>query len=65
LVVAHSKIGHLDWGKRAEAQQVLVELTSKSELSYVSAYDIGVIYAGLGESEQAINWLDEAFGRSS
>jgi tetratricopeptide (TPR) repeat protein len=55
-------IGHLYavWGKREEARQVLAELITKSERSYVSAYDIGVIYAGLEETEQALRWLDKA-----
>jgi tetratricopeptide (TPR) repeat protein len=55
-------IGHLYavWGKRTEAQQVLAELLEKSEQSYVSAYDIAVIYAGLGETEQAFTWLAQA-----
>jgi tetratricopeptide (TPR) repeat protein len=48
------------WGKKVEAQQVLAELLKKSEQSYVSAYDIAVIYAGMGETEQAITWLDKA-----
>lgn len=48
------------WGKRAEAEQVLTELHRKSEQSYVSAYDIAVIYAGLGETEQAFTWLYKA-----
>lgn len=48
------------WGKKAETQQVLAELLKKSEQSYVSAYDIAVIYAGLGEMEQAFWWLDKA-----
>ena len=57
-----SDIGHLYavWGKRAEAQQVLAELLKKSEQSYVSAYDVAVIYAGLNENEQAFRWLDKA-----
>lgn len=55
-------IGHLYavWGKQAEARQVLAELLTKSEQSYVSAYDVAVIYAGLGETEQAFFWLDKA-----
>ncbi len=55
-------IGHLYavWGKRTEAQQVLAELLRQSEQSYVSAYDIAVIYAGLGETERAFAWLDKA-----
>ncbi|MCI0391995.1 MAG: hypothetical protein MOB07_24945 [Acidobacteria bacterium] len=55
-------LGHLYavWGKRAEVEQVLAELLKQSEQSYVSAYDIAVIYAGLGEKEQAFRWLDKA-----
>lgn len=55
-------IGHLYavWGKQDEARQVLTELIKKSERSYVSAYDVAVIYAGLGETEQAFAWLDKA-----
>jgi tetratricopeptide (TPR) repeat protein len=55
-------IGHLYgvWGKRAEAQQVLAELIEKSKQSYVSAYDVAVIHAGLGQAEQAFAWLDKA-----
>lgn len=55
-------LGHLYavWGKRAEAQQILAELLKQSEQSYVSAYDVAVIYAGLGEREQAFAWLDKA-----
>lgn len=60
--MARADIGHLYavWGKRAEAQQTLAELLKKYEQSYASAYDIAVIYAGLGETEQALRWLDRA-----
>jgi TolB-like protein/DNA-binding winged helix-turn-helix (wHTH) protein/Tfp pilus assembly protein PilF len=55
-------LGHLYavWGKRTEAQQVLTELLKQAEQSYISAYDIAVIYAGPNESEQAFRWLDRA-----
>jgi TolB-like protein/DNA-binding winged helix-turn-helix (wHTH) protein/Tfp pilus assembly protein PilF len=60
--MVHADLGHLYavWGKRAEAQQVLAALLKQSEQSYVSAYDIAVIYAGLGEPEQAFHWLEKA-----
>jgi TolB-like protein/DNA-binding winged helix-turn-helix (wHTH) protein/Flp pilus assembly protein TadD len=60
-------IGHLYavWGKRTEAQQVLAELIKQSEQSYVSAYDVSVIYAGLGQTEQAFRWLDKAVEQRS
>ena len=55
-------LGHLYavWGKRTEAQRVLTELLKQAEQSFVSSYDIAVIYAGLNESEQAFRWLDKA-----
>jgi hypothetical protein len=42
---------------------VLTELLKTSEQSYVSAYDIAVLYAGLGETEQAFHWLDKAMAQ--
>ena len=55
-------LGHLYavWGRRAEAQAVLAELLKKSKQTYVSAYDIAVIYAGLGDMNESLMWLDKA-----
>ncbi len=60
--MVRTDIGHLYavWGKRAEAEQVPAALLKQSKQSYVSAYDIGVIYAGLGEIERAFVWLNKA-----
>jgi TolB-like protein/DNA-binding winged helix-turn-helix (wHTH) protein/Tfp pilus assembly protein PilF len=60
--MVRADIAHLYavWGKRAEARQVLTGLLKKSEQSYVSSYDIAVIYAGLGETEPAFAWLEKA-----
>ena len=48
-------------GKRREALQVLQELRRLSEKSYVSPYAIAVIHTGLGEKEQALQWLQKAY----
>lgn len=48
-------------GKRAEAQKVLEHLQGVSEHSWVAPYNIAVIYAGLGEKEQAFAFLDQAY----
>jgi tetratricopeptide (TPR) repeat protein len=48
-------------GKRAEAQKVLDELSEVSKHIYVSPYNIALIYAGLGEKDQALAWLERAF----
>jgi len=66
-VMLRADIGHLYavWGKRDEAQQILAELIKKSEQSYVSDYDVAVIYAGLGDKDQAFGWLDKAVEQHS
>lgn len=51
--------------KSNETRQMLNELLEKSKQTYVSAYDIAVIYAGLGEQNQALDWLEKANGEQS
>ncbi|MBI1764789.1 MAG: winged helix-turn-helix domain-containing protein [Acidobacteria bacterium] len=48
-------------GQRAEAQKVLAELQEIAKHKYVSPYDVATIYAGLGEHEQALAWLEKAY----
>ncbi|MFZ0038941.1 MAG: protein kinase [Candidatus Acidiferrales bacterium] len=48
-------------GKRAQAQEVLDHLKELSAHGYAAPYDFAVIYAGLGEKDQAFAWLDRAF----
>jgi serine/threonine-protein kinase len=47
-------------GKKAEAQTLLKELKGLSEQKYVQSYDIALIYAGLGDKDQAFDWLEKA-----
>lgn len=47
-------------GKKAEARKILRELDEQSKYRYVSPFDRALIYAGLGENEQAISWLQRA-----
>lgn len=60
--MARADIGHLHAvsGRHADARNILAELVGKSEHSYVSAYDIAVIHAGLNEPGPAIVWLARA-----
>jgi TolB-like protein/Tfp pilus assembly protein PilF len=48
-------------GQRQEAINVLKELESDSAESYIPATSIALIYAGLGENDQAFAWLDKAY----
>ena len=47
-------------GKRAEAQQVLVDLQQLQDQRYVSPYTVAAIYTGLGDKDQAFKWLETA-----
>jgi hypothetical protein len=41
--------------------QALDELKALSNRRYVSPYSIALIYAGLGEKDQAFAWLEKAY----
>jgi eukaryotic-like serine/threonine-protein kinase len=52
-------------GKTTEARRLLDKLLQQSLRGYVSAYDIAIVYAGLGENDHAIEWLQKAMGERS
>jgi tetratricopeptide (TPR) repeat protein len=52
-------------GKKPEAQKMLDTLLQQSLRGYVSAYDIAIVYAGLGKNDDAITWLTKAVGERS
>ena len=52
-------------GNRAGAQKVLDQLKELSAHGWVAPYNAAVIYAGLGEKDQAFALLEQAYkGRS-
>jgi TolB-like protein/Tfp pilus assembly protein PilF len=58
-----SLIGYTDAvaGRRVEAQKILQELQASSKERYASPYHVAMIYAGLGEQDKALEWLDKAY----
>jgi serine/threonine-protein kinase len=52
-------------GKTHEAQLMLDSLLQQSLRGYVSAYDVAIVYAGLGKNDDAITWLRKAIGERS
>ena len=48
-------------GKQAEAVKLLRELTERARKRYVSAYAFVLVYAGMGNKDQAFVWLDKAY----
>jgi Flp pilus assembly protein TadD len=48
-------------GKKVEARAQLTELERVARQEYVSAVAVALIYAGLGEKDQAFTWLEKAY----
>jgi Tol biopolymer transport system component/tetratricopeptide (TPR) repeat protein len=47
-------------GKQAEARRTLDELIAGRKRQWVSAYEIAVVYAILGDNDKSLEWLDRA-----
>ncbi len=48
-------------GKTSEAVKLLGDLKKRSSPGYSNASEIAVIYASLGDMDQAMNWLEKAY----
>jgi len=48
-------------GNRSEAEKLLSDLKKRSSPGYSHGSEIAVIYASLGDPDQAINWLEKGF----
>ncbi len=48
-------------GKKDEAKKILNEVIELSKHSYVSPLCISLIYVGLGQKDQAFEWLEKAY----
>jgi tetratricopeptide (TPR) repeat protein len=48
-------------GERTKAQNILEELKILSQQEYVSPFDIGVVYAGLGDVNSTFHWLEKTY----
>lgn len=48
-------------GRRGQAEHTLRELRSLSEEAYVPPYNMAVVYNGLGDSTEAVRWLERAY----
>lgn len=61
LTVAGLGYAYAAAGRKGEAREVLRDLTSRSGRRYVSSYLIATLYAGLGENDRALTWLEKAY----
>ena len=46
-------------GRRNDARRILAELTGRAQTRYVCPYEVATVYAGLGDKDSAINWLQK------
>ncbi len=62
-VMSNAALGHAYGvtGKKAQAQDVLAKLIKLSKQKYVSPYDTAIVCAGLGDKDQAFQWLEKAY----
>jgi TolB-like protein/Tfp pilus assembly protein PilF len=56
---------HAVSGSERQARNILSELHELSRERYVSAFDIAVLHAGLGDTVEALAWLEKAFDERS
>ena len=66
-VVTIAGMGHAygEWGHREQAKQALARLNQMAREKYVTPYGVALVYAGLGDKDQAFAWLSKAVdGRS-
>ena len=48
-------------GQREKARAILQDLDRQSKQKYVSAFQFALVHAGLGETDEAMRWLERAF----
>jgi len=52
-------------GRRSDAEQVLQGLLQRAKQSYVSPFDIALIYTALGQKDSALTWMTKAVAERS
>ena len=59
-VISFLTYAYASAGKREEALKSLAQLNEAAKQRYAAAYAIAVAYAGLGEKDQAFEWLERS-----
>jgi TolB-like protein len=62
IVLGHGGNAYARAGKRTQAQECIRKLKERFERDKLGAYEIALVYAGLGEKDHAFEWLDKAYG---
>jgi serine/threonine-protein kinase len=62
---AHLAYGYAVAGERAQAEALRSELQGEAAGRYLAPYHMALIAAGLGDTNDAVNWLERAFADRS
>jgi Flp pilus assembly protein TadD len=65
LVIGNLGYSYAKSGRTDEARKLLAELKESSKGRYVADYSIAMIYVGLGEKDEAFEWLEKAYEERS
>jgi TolB-like protein/Tfp pilus assembly protein PilF len=61
LLICDLGFAYASAGRSIEARAILEGFPRKAQFAYIPPYLIAVIYAGLGEKDEAFKWLDRAY----
>ena len=59
--IANLARAHVLSGNRSEAEKLLSDLKKRSNPGYSNASEIAMIYASLGDTDQAMSWLEKGY----
>jgi Flp pilus assembly protein TadD len=59
--IANLARAHVASGRRSEAVKLLSDLKKHSTPNYSNAAEIAMIYVSLGDTDQAMNWLEKGY----
>jgi tetratricopeptide (TPR) repeat protein len=48
-------------GRKDDAQKILQQLRQRREQHYTAAYSLALVYLGLGDHNEALNWLEQGY----
>ncbi len=48
-------------GRKDDAQKILQQLRQRREQHYTAAYSLALVYLGMGDHNEALNWLEKGF----
>ena len=52
---------YAQWGDQTNARRILAALQEQSKTKYIPPYFFATVYAALGETGQALDWLEKAY----